>query len=260
MNMFKKYSVMGILNITPDSFSDGGEFLNSETAIKYALKMESDGADIIDVGAQSTRPGAVIISPDEEIKRLDPVLKEITKQVKIPVSVDTFYSETTEFALKNGAKIINDVSGKFNRKIAELIKENNAGWIVMHNDKIENNSVEAVKNFFESFLKKAENFGIKKEQLCFDVGIGFNKTVEQNLALVKGCGKTKIEGCKLLIGASRKSFIGKTADIENPKDRLPGTVAAHTIAIMSGADIIRVHDVPEAVQAVKIIKAVNGIG
>lgn len=260
MNIFENYSVMGILNVTPDSFSDGGKFLNPDTAVNAALKMEADGADIIDIGAQSTRPGATIISPDEEIKRLKPVLKSVTDKVKIPVSVDTFYSETAEFALKNGAKIINDVSGKFNEKIAELIKENNAGWIVMHNEKIENNAVEEVKNFFENFLNTATCFGIKKEQLCFDVGIGFNKTVEQNLQLISDCGKTKIDNCPLMVAASRKSFIGRIADIENPNDRLPGTVAAHTIAMMNGADIIRVHDIQEAVQAVKIIKAVKNIG
>ncbi|MBQ6708178.1 MAG: dihydropteroate synthase [Clostridia bacterium] len=258
--MNKKTYVMGILNITPDSFSDGGKFFAADCALKKAQEIEKDGADILDIGAQSTRPGAELLPPEEEIKRLEPILKNITEAVSIPVSLDTFYPEVVSFGLENGVKIINDVSGEKNPDIAKLVKEHDAYWIVTHNtpDRC-GDIIESVRKFFEDFLEFTKTFSIDDKKIIFDVGIGFNKTDEENLRLLVDCGKTKPGDIPLLVGASNKRVIGNNTGETVPANRLYGTIAAHTQAIMSGADIIRVHQVAPALQAAKMADAMRRI-
>lgn len=258
--MNNKTHIMGILNVTPDSFSDGGKFLAVDNALKGAEEIEKDGADILDIGAQSTRPGAQMISPEEEINRLEPVLKNIADKIRIPVSLDTFYPEVARFGLQNGVKIINDISGEKNPEMARLIKEHNCHWIVTHNSTDRcGDIIESVRKFFEDFLEFTRSFGIEDNKIIFDVGIGFNKTDEENLKLLVDCGKTKIADIPLLVGASNKRVIGNNTDEPVPENRLYGTLAAHTEAIMSGADIIRVHQVAPAVQAAKMADAMRRI-
>lgn len=255
-----KTYIMGILNITPDSFSDGGLYSAPELAITRALEIQSQGADIIDIGAQSTRPGAQIITAREEIERLKPVLQTLQGKLTVPVSVDTFYPETAEYALKNGAAIVNDVSGRINPEMAAVINAYHAGWVVMHNGggaqavdiDYEGGIINAVRLFFEDAIEKAAALGIKSTQICLDTGIGFGKKHTDNLRLLQHMHDVKIEGTALLTGASRKRVIGIATGEGQPGLRVAGTVAAHTAAIAGGTDIIRVHDIPEAVQGARM--------
>lgn len=250
MFSFKKIkspAIMGIVNVTPDSFSDGGTHFKSSDAVEYALQIIEDGADIIDLGAQSTRPGYTEISPEEEWNRLKDVLPVIRSKTDLPISVDTYFSEVAELSLKNGADIINDVSGVFNLNMAQLVKDSGAGWVIMHNG---SGSVAEVKAFFEDMAKKCSDFGIKKEQLCFDMGIGFGKTYEQNLELIANVKAYKLPDYPLLLGVSRKRVIGTASGQKNPSERIYGNIAADTAAILGGVDIIRLHDVKNEKQGI----------
>jgi len=238
---------MGIVNVTPDSFSDGGTHFKSSDAVEYALQIIEDGADIIDLGAQSTRPGYTEISPEEEWNRLKDVLPVIRSKTNLPISVDTYFSEVAELSLKNGADIINDVSGVFNLNMAQLVKDSGAGWVIMHNG---SGSFAEVKAFFEDMAKKCIDFGIKKEQLCFDMGIGFGKTYEQNLELIANVKAYKLPDYPLLLGVSRKRVIGTASGQKNPSERIYGNIAADTAAILGGVDIIRLHDVKNEKQGI----------
>ena len=258
--------VCGILNITPDSFSDGGMWDEPQKALLRACQMQTQGADIIDVGAQSTRPGAQLLSAEEESKRLLPVLKLLREKITVPISVDTFHPECASLALENGASIINDVSGKVENSMAEVIRKCGAGWIIMHNpggaDKVCTYSpgvIKAVGEFFENAAQRAETFGIPRESLCFDIGIGFSKSYEDNLRLIKNIGATRVEGAALMSAVSRKRVIGEASGEREASKRDPGTVAAHTASILAGADIIRVHDVLSAVQAARVADAIKRV-
>lgn len=256
--------VCGILNITPDSFSDGGLWDEPEKALVRACQMQAQGADIIDVGAQSTRPGAQPLGAEEESERLLPVLRLLREKITVPISVDTFYPECAKLALENGASVINDVSGKVDDAMAKVVSQYGAGWIIMHNpssaDKICTYSegvVKAVGDFFREAADKAEAFGIPRESLCFDIGVGFSKSYEDNLMLIKNIGQTRVAGAALMSAVSRKRVIGEASGEKEPSKRDPGTVAAHTVSILSGADIVRVHDVFSAVQAAKVADAIK---
>lgn len=255
--------VMGILNITPDSFSDGGKYFDGkvilEKVVEDALRMEAEGADFIDVGGESTRPGSENITADEELERVIPVIESIKKKINIPVSIDTYKSHVAEEALKAGACIVNDISGfRFDDKTAEVTSKYNAGCILMHikgtpKDMQKNpvyvNVVQEVYDYLEYSISIAKNFGI--EQIITDVGIGFGKSPEHNLELIRNLKEFTKLGYPVLLGVSRKSFINKIypSDINN---RLEGTIAANVIGIMNGANIIRVHDIKENIKAVKI--------
>ncbi|MBE6741673.1 MAG: dihydropteroate synthase [Ruminococcaceae bacterium] len=243
-----KTVLMGIVNVTPDSFSDGGSFFDEESAVLHALELIDDGADIIDLGAQSTRPGYNEISPEEEWERLASVLPKIREKTDIPISVDTYFPYVAEKALQNGADIINDVSGIINPKMAEIIKKSGAGWVLMHSSE---GSCSEVGEFFRNAEAKCLELGINKNQLCFDMGIGFGKSYEQNLELIANIGEYKLEGYPLLLGVSRKRVIGKSSNQENPKERIFGNIAADTVGILNGADIIRLHDVKNEKQGIK---------
>lgn len=255
--------VMGILNVTPDSFSDGGIYLQPEQALARALEMQKQGADILDIGPQSTRPGAQPVSPQEEIERLAPVLDALKGKVCVPISVDTFSPEVAAFALNKGASIINDVSGRVNSTMADVIKTTGAGWVIMHNGggadairvRYEGGVLKAVRHFFESALLQIEALGLDRSRICLDPGIGFGKSQAENLELLRHLKEVKIEDVALLTGASRKRVVGTAALEEDTAKREPGTVAAHTAAIAGGTDIIRVHDVDRALQGARMADA-----
>ena len=250
--------IMGILNITPDSFSDGGETNSLSSALERLNKLYEDGADIIDIGACSTAPNNTIISVEEELKRLE-ILPELVKNAKMPLSIDTFRPEVAKFALENGVSIINDESGIFNPAMAEVVKMHNAGWIFMHTGGksskeatvYKNGVVEDVIYFFDDMKTKAVAFGINEDSLCYDCGIGFGKSRQDDIELLKKC-KTLSQYSPLLIGVSRKRVIGELTGEKNPKDRVAGSVAAAVCCAKNGAGILRVHDVKETVDAIKV--------
>ena len=264
LHLGKKAFIMGILNVTPDSFSDGGEFFSADSALTRAKEMIAQGADIIDVGAMSTRPGSAPITPQEEIRRLAPVLEGIGSLGNVIVSVDTVNHETAEFALSAGANIINDVSGYFDEKTASVIKKYSAGWIVTHTGNVPSGTVvgypdgvvRSVNDFFDEMLKKCEDFGIARENICLDPGFGFAKTAEDNVELLKNLKNVIRPDVAFLTGLSRKRFIGALTNVDDAKDRIIGTVAADLIALMSGSDFIRVHDVREAAESAAIFNSI----
>lgn len=249
-----KTLIMGIVNITPDSFSDGGRWLEEGAAVTHALSLIEDGADIIDLGAQSTRPGYEEISPKEERERLVPVLKGLREKSNVLISVDTYFPEVARAALENGADIINDVSGKITPEKAELICSSGAGWIITFNGA---GGVKEAAEFFNSALKKCYTYGIKKEQLCFDMGIGFKKCYEQDMELISNIKEYKVNEIPLLIGLSRKRVIGRASGEEIPEKRLAGNIAAHTAAILGGADIIRLHDVNGEIKGIRTAEEIR---
>ena len=252
LDLSEKTYVMGILNVTPDSFFDGNKWFNVDAAVNRALQIQAEGADIIDIGAQSTRPGCTKISPAEELERLLPVLTALKGQIRVPISVDTFYPEVAQNTLKLGADIINDVTGFKDDNMMKLVSESNCGCIVMHDG-----SNCHMKDFFTTQLKKMRNLGITPNRICFDPGFGFGKTYAENLDILKNSKKYSIPGCAMLVGASRKRVIGEACGNIGAEERLPGTIAAHTMAISSGANIVRVHDVKEAVWGAKMADAMK---
>lgn len=254
--------VMGILNITPDSFSDGKKYydrkLNLDKVIYDAQKMVIDGADFIDVGGESTRPGSQQISIEEELNRVIPVISALKKKIEIPISIDTYKSEVAEEALKAGAEIVNDISGfRFDDKIADVTAKYNAGCILMHikgtpkdmqTNPVYENVVEEVYEYLRDSVMIAKNAGIKF--IVVDPGIGFGKTFEHNIELIRNLKRFKELGCPVLLGVSRKSFINKIYPSDTG-ERLEGTIAANVIGIMRGANIIRVHEVLKNVRAAR---------
>lgn len=261
-NLNARTHIMGILNVTPDSFSDGGKYLKKDSALKRSKQIISEGADFIDVGGQSTRPGAEEISVEEELRRVIPVIKSISSDSKIPISVDTFHSEVAEEALKNGAHIVNDISAfNFDSRMSQIVAKYKASCILMHikgtpKDMQKNvqykNVVTEILSYLEKALWKANADGI--DQIIVDPGFGFGKNEEHNLKIVKLLKEFKKLDCPVMIGVSRKSTIGKILKTE-VDDRLEGTIALNAIAILNGVNIIRVHDVKENVKAAKIIDA-----
>lgn len=251
--------IMGIINLTPDSFSDGGDWAAPSDALKQAISMEKAGAHILDIGAESSRPGHLIISVEEEIKRLLPALEEIIKNTIIPISIDTWKSEVAEAALKKGANIINDIYGlKKDQKLAKVIAHYDAGVIIMHNQKSQNyprGLITEIEGSLKESITIAIEAGIDKNKIILDPGIGFAKSPEQNIQLMNELSELKKLGFPLLLGASRKSLIGSVFNVP-PKDRLPGTIATTVLGIIQGYEIFRVHDVAENLQAAIFTDAV----
>ena len=250
--------VMGILNITPDSFSDGGEANSLSSGLERLNKLFEEGADIIDIGACSNAPNNTIVSVEEELRRLE-ILPELVKISKLPLSIDTFRPEVARYALENGVSIINDESGIFNPAMAEVVKVDNAGWIFMHTGgksskeatQYKNGVVKDVVSFFGDMRSSAVDFGIGEESLCYDCGIGFGKTRNDDFELLKNC-KELSKYAPLLIGVSRKRIIGELTGATNPKDRVAGSVAAAVCCAKNGAGVLRVHDVKDTVDALKV--------
>lgn len=258
LEMGAKTYVMGIVNVTPDSFSDGGAYSDPTTAVRHALTLAKEGVDILDIGGQSTRPGHEVVSAEEEWRRIAPVLERLVGQTNLPISVDTFYPYVAERALETGAHIINDVSGVIAREMAEIITKYGAGWVVMHNAQIGEGAdpIETVAKWMKRATDEAVALGVKKEQLCVDPGIGFGKNAAQNYALIRETAQIKPDGYPYLLGASRKRCIGAATGTD-ASDRDYGTIAAHTIGILGGADIIRVHLGAGAVQAARVADAIK---
>lgn len=252
----KRTYTMGILNITPDSFSDGGKFNNEDAALMQATHMVEEGADIIDVGGESTRPGSTPVSEDEEIQRVTPVIQLLSKKLNIPISVDTYRAKTAEAAIKAGANMINDVWGlKYDAEMALIAAKYNVPVCIMHNRTTGTeyqNLIQDIINELTESIEIAHKAGIKDENILIDPGIGFAKTFEQNLEVMRHLDAFKSLGYPILLGASRKSFIGKVLDLE-VWDRLEGTLAITAAGIMKGCDVVRVHDVKENVRVSKII-------
>ena len=254
--------VMGILNLTPDSFYDGGSHNNTDDVLRHCEKMLTDGADIIDIGAFSSRPGSEIISVEEENSRLIPYLIEIRKRFpEAIVSIDTFRKNVAKNALENGADIINDISGGiFDEEMLPFIGETCTPYIMMHcggsieslhTNLIKENPCEIVKSFFEKQIEFLSRYG--EQQIILDPGIGFNKSMKCNFELLNNIDKYRVDNLPVLIGISRKSMIYKTLNTTS-KEALNGTTVLNTIALMKDADILRVHDVKEAVEAVKLVE------
>lgn len=254
----KKTYIMGILNITPDSFSDGGKFNNIESAINHSKKMINEGADIIDLGGESTRPGHTYVDADEELSRILPVIKKLKEEIKVPISVDTYKSKVAEESLKLGVEMINDIWGlQKDKDMANVIAKYNAYVCIMHNQdktEYEKDIIESIKEFLNKSINIALNAGIDKEKIVIDPGIGFGKTFEQNLEVLRRLSELKELGYPILLGTSRKSVIGNVLDVE-PKDRLEGTIATTVLGIRDGVSIVRVHDVLENLKAAKMADA-----
>lgn len=255
---------MGILNRTPDSFFDGGRYSEINSAVEHILSMILEGADIIDVGGESTRPDSVPIDVNEEIERVVPLIKEISQKCDIPISIDTYRAKTAEAAIKAGACLVNDVWGlKADPNMADVVAQYGVPICIMHNRKTPNyqNLIDDIKSDLSKSIEIALKSGIKDENIILDPGIGFGKTYENNIEIMNKIEKIKLMGFPLLLGISRKSIIGLTLDLP-AEDRLEGTIAANVIGILKGVDIIRVHDVGQnkraAIMADKIAKWQNG--
>ena len=243
--------IMGILNVTPDSFSDGGRFFSVQAAVDRAVQIEQEGADILDIGAQSTRPGSVAIPPAEELRRLLPVLDALRDKLRIPISIDTFYPAVALAALERGAVIVNNVSGWVSRDFIWATLGYGAGLVLVRNACRAGGGIP-----LPEMVELALEFGLKKQQLCIDPGLGFTASREEDFRLLAQTQSLKMEGIAYLVGASRKRFTGEGV---LPGGRLAGSIAAQTVAQLGGADILRVHDVKEAVQAVNLTKEVQRI-
>lgn len=270
INLENKTLVMAILNVTPDSFSDGGKFYDTENALEQAKKFIDEGADILDIGGESTRPKSRKVSIKDEINRVVPIIEKVKKKFDIPISIDTSKSEVAETAVKAGAEIINDISGlKFDERIAEVSAGYKTGLVLMHlrgefatmhKQKPVENIFDEISESFQNSIKTAEKYKISAEQICLDVGIGFSKTFEQNLELLAKLDiiRREFADYPLLVGTSRKSFIGKILNQPEADKRLNGTLAANVIAAWNGANVLRVHDVKATVEALKVVEAVKG--
>jgi dihydropteroate synthase len=261
---------MGVLNVTPDSFYDKGKFFDRKKAVEHALCMDHAGADIIDVGGESTRPGAADVNLDEELKRVIPVIRAISKKLKAAVSIDTRKAKVADAALKAGASIVNDISGMMEDPgMAGVVAKHRAEVILMHMKGTPKNMqenpkyIDVVKEIAESLRRcvaLAKRAGIKDDKIILDPGIGFGKTVLHNLEILRHLGSLKKLGYPLCIGTSRKSFIGKILGSEDLEDRLTGSLATAVVAAMNGASIIRAHDVGLTRQALNIADSITGTG
>ena len=269
LNPKRETLVMGIVNVTPDSFSDGGKFFSPEVAISHASKLITQGADIIDIGGESTRPGAEAVSETEELKRVIPVIEKVRiDNPTILISIDTTKASVAKYAVEAGADIINDVSGlSFDNNMTGTVESLNVPIVIMHmkgnpqnmqlNPKYKD-IVNEILDFFKLKIKIAIQSGINRSMIILDPGIGFGKTVDHNFELLSRLNEFNVLELPIMIGPSRKSFIGITLDLP-PEDRVEGTAAAVSAGVMNGASIVRVHDVKSMKRVVKIIEKVRNV-
>ncbi|MDI6800754.1 MAG: dihydropteroate synthase [Thermodesulfovibrionales bacterium] len=267
LDFSKKTHIMGVLNVTPDSFSDGGLFFDKAKAVDHALRLIEQGADIIDIGGESTRPGSEPVSIQEEINRTIPVIEAISKNIKIPVSIDTYKAEVAKRALDAGASIVNDISGlRFDPDMPKVVADYKVPVIIMHikgrpKDMQQNPVYEAlipeIVDYLRASVKIAMEAGIADDKIIIDPGIGFGKTFEHNLEIIKNLKEFTLLKKPIVIGVSRKAFIGKILGDVPPSERLEGTAAAVAISIFNGANIIRVHDVKEMAKVAKVADAIK---
>lgn len=251
--------VMGILNATPDSFSDGGRFAEHAAALAQAARMVAEGADIVDVGGESTRPGHAPVSAEEEASRVLPLVAELAKTCPVPISIDTYKASTAAAALRAGAAIVNDVWGLTrDADLARVAADFGAPVIVMHNREAADPSIDTIADqlaFFRRSIDIALSAGVREEDVIVDPGIGFGKTFEQNLETMARLGELAVLGRPILLGTSRKSMIGRILDVP-PAERLFGTLATNVAGILAGVAIVRVHDVREHVEAARVTDAI----
>src|SRR5713226_5299398 len=258
--------LMGVLNVTPDSFSDGGKFLDPQRAVEHALEMERAGADLLDIGGESTRPGSTGTSAETELARILPVLEGLHGALKIPIAIDTSKSQVAEAAISAGAQMINDISGlRFNRRVAEVAHRRGVPLILMHmrgepgtmqKGPFARDVIKDVVQGLRASIRKARAAGVRKSQIVIDPGIGFGKSFEQNYELLRKLPELAKLGYPLLVGTSRKGFLGATLARNGrpapPEERLWATAATMTASILGGAHIVRVHDVAEMAQVARV--------
>ncbi|OIO28130.1 MAG: dihydropteroate synthase [Nitrospirae bacterium CG_4_10_14_3_um_filter_44_29] len=267
LDFSKKTCLMGILNVTPDSFSDGGRHFDKASAIRRAYEMVEEGADIIDVGGESTRPGSEPVPLQEEIDRTIPVIEEISKKIKVPVSIDTYKAEVARRALDAGASIVNDISGlRFDPEMPKVVSQYKVPVVIMHikgmpKDMQANPIYEAlipeITDYFRESIRLAVESGITEDKIIIDPGIGFGKTFDHNLEIIKNLREFTLLEKPLLVGVSRKAFIGKILGDAPVSERLEGSEAAAAISILNGANIIRVHDVKEMKKVALVADAIK---
>ncbi len=269
LDLRQRTYVMGVLNVTPDSFSDGGWHYALDSALKRAIEMQAEGADIIDIGGESTRPGSQPVSLDEELRRVIPVIEGLHSQVAIPISVDTYKAQVAESALNAGADIVNDISGlRFHPGMASVIAKAGAGVVLMHikgtprdmqKDPHYNDLMAEIMAYLKECKQSALDAGIESEQIVIDPGIGFGKRLQDNFQILRELSKLTRLRCPILVGPSRKSFIGQTLGLP-VEERLEGTAAAVAACVFNGANIVRVHDVKQMKRVVIIADAIVGKG
>ncbi len=269
LNLSSRTHLMGVLNVTPDSFSDGGRFYKLDEAIKQGVSLAEEGADIIDVGGESTRPGSEPVPIEEELKRVIPVIEELAKRTDVPISIDTYKSKVAKEALDSGAQMVNDISAlRFDPEMKNVVAYYKIPVALMHiqgtprnmqENPFYENLIEEIKDYLKESIKIAKNAGIDEDKIIIDPGIGFGKTLEDNLKIIKKLKEFCSLDKPLLIGVSRKSFIGKILDIP-VEERLEGSLAALTVCIMSGANVLRVHDVKESKRVARLVDAILRIG
>ncbi len=266
LDLGKRTHVMGVINVTPDSFSDGGLYFQKETAIEHGLRLAQDGADIIDVGGESTRPFSEEVSLQEELDRVVPVVEALSRALQVPISIDTCKAEVARQALEAGASIINDISAlRFDPDITSVAAEAGIPVILMHmqgtpgnmqKNPFYQNLIPEILDFLRLAVDRAVSGGIKNDMIIVDPGIGFGKTVEHNLEIIRELGQFCVLGRPVLLGTSNKTFIGRLLNKE-PHERDTGTMATVAAGVLNGADIVRVHNVKKAVETVKIVDAIK---
>jgi dihydropteroate synthase len=269
LDLGKRTHIMGVLNITPDSFSDGGRYRQTDKALERALEMEREGADIIDVGGESTRPGSQAVTLEEELHRVIPLIEQLRRQLKIPISIDTYKASVAERAVVAGAAIVNDISGlQFDQNMAHVVAKSGAGIVVMHikgtpRDMQKNphydDLMTEIGNYLEQSKQIALAAGIERQRIVVDPGIGFGKRLQDNFQIIRELLLLAHLKCPILVGPSRKSFIGSVLDLP-VEQRLEGTAAAVTACILNGADVVRVHDVKEIKRVALIADKIVGKG
>lgn len=265
LHLSRRVHVMGILNVTPDSFSDGGRFLRLDDAVRRAEEMAAEGADLIDIGGESSRPGAAPLSLDEELHRVIPVIEALAERTPVPLSVDTYKAEVARQALDAGASLVNDIGAmRFDPRMKELVAERGVPVVLMHMLGTPKNMqtrpfykdvIGEIGAFLRERIAEAVSAGIERTQIILDPGIGFGKRVEDNLEIVRRLDAFHALGCPLLLGPSRKSFIGKVLDLP-VEERLEGTAAVVALSVLRGVHLIRVHDVRQMVRVVRMVEAV----
>jgi len=269
LDFSQKTYIMGILNVTPDSFSDGGQYFDKSTAIKRAIQMVEDGADIIDIGGESTRPGSQPLAIEEELRRTLPVIEALTKEINTPISIDTYKSEVAKRALDAGAAMVNDISGlRYDPEMPKVVSAYKVPVVIMHikglpKDMQKNPVYEAlipeIMDYLRESIRSAKESGIAEDMIIIDPGIGFGKTFEHNLEIIHSLYNFTLLEKPVLVGLSRKAFIGKILGDVPAGERLEGTAAAIAISIINGANIIRVHDVKEMIKVAKVADVVKSM-
>ena len=267
LDLTKKTYIMGILNVTPDSFSDGGEHMDPSRAVEHAARMVADGADMIDIGGESTRPGSGPVALEEELRRTIPVISKLAKNIAVPISIDTNKAEVARQAIAAGASIVNDISGlRYDPDMPEVVAGHKVPVVIMHikgrprdmqNDPVYEALIPEIMDYFRISIRLAKKFGIPEDMMILDPGIGFGKTFDHNLELLNNLDRLAVLEKPILVGPSRKAFIGRILDGAPASDRLEGTAAAVAVSIMKGANIVRVHDVREMAKVVRVVDAIR---